>query len=246
MKKIIVANLKMNLASVAETRRLLAAIGKASRRLKAVEAVFCPPFVFLGGLKDGGVKLGAQDVFWEVSGAYTGEISPTMLKKLGVKYVIIGHSERRENLGETDEMVNKKVKAALQVGLKVILCVGEKIREDGVMPPIVKEELTRDLDGITRKLARNLIIAYEPIWAIGTGKTDNPKNLVGIVIYIRRILFDFYGRMAYDMPILYGGSVNEKNAGEFLSAKGVGGLLVGGASLDSKKFIKIMSASSLK
>ncbi|MBI2628083.1 MAG: triose-phosphate isomerase [Candidatus Niyogibacteria bacterium] len=257
MKRIIVANLKMNPETRGEAERLFREIKRTAGKLRGVETVFCPPFIYFSSLivKAGltNLKLGAQDVFWEhlpaKGGAFTGEISPLMLKKLGVKYVIIGHSERREHLKETDEMVNKKVKAALKAGLKVILCVGEKEKKEDVLPVTVKKELESALVGVSKKMAENLIIAYEPIWAISAGQAgqaDKPEDVFEKTIYIRRILFDIFGqKLAYGAPILYGGSVNEKNAKDFLAVRNVSGLLVGGASLNAKKFGEILKQAAI-
>jgi len=248
VKKLIIANLKMNPQSAREAGRLFAEIKKTAKTLRGVEVVFCPPFVYLFNLKStsSNIQIGAQDVFWKDGGAYTGEISPLQLKKLGIKYVIIGHSERREHIGETDELINKKIKSSLKAGLKVILCVGESEREYDVLPAKIKEELVSDLHGVPKKFYKNIIIAYEPIWAIGTGKTVKPKDLFEMTIYIRRIILDIFGKKAaHSIPILYGGSVNDKNAKNFLDVDGVHGLLVGGASLDSKKFSAILKTASL-
>ncbi|MEK7596311.1 MAG: triose-phosphate isomerase [Patescibacteria group bacterium] len=254
MKRIIVANLKMNPETRGEAERLFSEIKKTARNLRGVETVFCPPFIYFSSLaaKAGpaNLKLGAQDVFWEnlpaKKGAFTGEISPLMLKKLGVKYAIVGHSERREHLKESDEMVNKKVKAALKAGLKAILCVGEKEKKEDTLPVIVKKELESDLAGVSKKLAKNLIIAYEPVWAIGSGQADKPEDVFEITIYIRRILFDIFGqKLAHSAPILYGGSVSEQNAKDFLALRNISGLLVGGASLSAKKFGEILKQAAI-
>lgn len=251
MKKIIVANLKMNPQSAKETGALFSEIKKTASKLRGVDTVFCPPFVYLSQLGretsklPQNVKIGAQDVFWKDNGAYTGEISPTQLKKLGVKYVIIGHSERREHLQETDELINKKIRSALKAGLKVILCVGEKEREEDSLPVIIKEELNAGLSGVPKKFSKNIIIAYEPIWAIGSGRADKPENLTSTIIYIRRIILGIFGKkVAHEIAILYGGSVNEKNAKSFLEIDGISGLLVGGASLDARKFGAILKEAS--
>jgi len=258
MKRIIVANLKMNPETRGEAERLFREIKKTVGNLRGVETVFCPPFIYFSSLivKAGlaNLKLGAQDVFWENSpakgGAFTGEISSLMLKKLGVKYAIVGHSERREHLKETDKMINKKVKAALKAGLKVILCVGEKEKKEDALPVIIKEELESDLAGISKKLAKNLIIAYEPIWAISVGQAgqaEKPADVFEKTIYIRRILFDIFGqKLAHRAPILYGGSVNEENAKDFFRLQNISGLLVGGASLDAKKFGKILKQAAVR
>ncbi len=210
------------------------------------EVVLCPPYTWLTDFSHNKkeVKWGAQDVFWELSGAYTGEISPKMLKSSGVSHVIVGHSERREFLGETDEMINKKVKAALKAGLKTVLCVGERDRNEPNFQNFVKDELAADLTGVSVRLAKNLVIAYEPLWSIGTGNTPEPDDIFEMATYIRRNIFDILGKKAaYNTPILYGGSVNSKNAAGFLRTKGISGLLVGGASLEPKEFVGIINVS---
>jgi triosephosphate isomerase len=253
MPKIIVANWKMNPQTAKEAGNILAGIAATARGLKNVETVICPPSVHLADLKlktkNSKLALGAQDVFFEQSGAFTGEVSAKMLKDASVTHVIIGHSERRTHQGETDRLINKKVIAALAAGLKVILCVGERVRVRGELPVIVKEELLADLANVTPQKAKRLIIAYEPIWAIGEGgQADTPEDLFEIVIYIRRTLLDIFGRtLAEKMPLLYGGSVDDKNAAAFLNVAGAQGLLVGRASLDAKKFGNILKiAASLK
>jgi triosephosphate isomerase len=206
-KKIIVANWKMNPASADEAKRLFNAV-------KKTKAIICPPFVYLSIFKY--EFLGAQDCHWEQSGAYTGEVSPKMLKDLGCKYVIIGHSERRA-LGETDEIIEKKLKAALNVGLKPILCIGEKKGED--FKKVINKQL-KDLKGI--------IIAYEPIWAISTsgGEFCSPERAKRALEYIR---------IKTNNLVIYGGSVNSKTVKRYLDV-GFDGALPGAASLDAKEF----------
>ncbi|QQG45836.1 MAG: triose-phosphate isomerase [Candidatus Niyogibacteria bacterium] len=230
-KKIIIANWKMNPQNSEQAASLFKKIVLGVKKSRKSKVVVAPPFVFLPALqKIGGLDLAAQDVFWKDEGAYTGEISPKMLKNVGVSYVIVGHSERREFLGETDEMINRKVKAALSAGLKTVL-------------NFVKDELRSDLEGVSQRFAKNLIIAYEPLWAIGTGNAAEPDDIFEMATYIRRNIFDILGKKAaYETPILYGGSVDRKNAEAFLRARGVGGLLVGGASLLSKEFIDIVKS----
>lgn len=235
-RKLIVANWKMNPQTEAEAIQLAKAEDKKN-------VVLCPPFVYLSNLKlkTKNSKLGAQDVFFQENGAFTGEISPLMLKSLGAKYVIIGHSERRA-LGETDEIINRKVKAALSAGLKVIFCVGENlaIRRRGMkaVKNFIKQQLSKDLRNIGNwKLKiENLLVAYEPVWAIGTGKADTPKDTKEVVDYIRSYL-NWKLKIA-NWKLLYGGSVNAKNAKGFLEVSD--GLLVGGASLQPKEFLKIL------
>ena len=213
---------------------------------KRPDVVLCPPYPWLTDFshKIKQVKWGAQDVFWEDKGAYTGEVSPQMLKSSGTSYVIVGHSERRRHLGETDEMINKKIKTALSAGLKAVLCVGERERNVPNFQDFVREELQLDLAGVSNRLAKNLLVAYEPLWAIGTGNTPEADDIFEMATYIRRVVFDLIGkRAAFETPILYGGSVSSVNAADFLRAKGVGGLLVGGASLDSKEFLEIIKSA---
>ena len=194
------------------------------------------------------LKLGAQNVFYEKKGAYTGEISPGMLKNFGVRYIIIGHSERRA-LGEMDEVINKKVKAALEEGFKVILCVGEKERDlNGEYLNFLKMQMNEGLKGISKKLLNNLLVAYEPVWAISSNagaRADNPESAMQIAIFIRRELLPVIGNYAArNIPILYGGSVNPENAGGFLERAGMQGLLVGGQSLIPKNFGEILAIAN--
>jgi len=253
MKKLIVANLKMNPQTIKEAEQFFGDVLDSTKKIKNTEIIICPPFVYLESLSKMlhasrfklQVKIGAQDVFWENKGPYTGEISTTMLKSLGTKYVIVGHSERRRDLGETDEMINKKIKMALKHNLKVIFCVGEERRDErGDYLKFVKKELLNGLGKIARKDFKNLIIVYEPIWAISSQKNaqaDTPENLFQMGVYIRRALFFKFGRkIARETPILYGGSVNAKNARDFLERGKAQGLLVGHASLKVDSFIKLL------
>ncbi len=228
MRKLIVANWKMNPLTAAEARVL-------ARKSDFPGAVICPPFIFLGEV--GGLlkkaDLGAQDASWEDQGAYTGEVSPLGLKRAGVKYVILGHSERRGYLGEGSGLINKKIKASLRVSLKVILCVGEpeSVHRGGLAATVkfVVSELKADLKGIDKS---RLIIAYEPIWAIGNGNSASPEEINKINLHIKKYL-------GKNIPILYGGSVGPENAKKFLREPLIDGLLVGGASLKPTKFSKI-------
>jgi triosephosphate isomerase len=239
MQKLIVANWKLNPSAETEAVRL-------ARGSDAKNAVICPPFPFLGSVKKvlRRAKLGAQDVFWETKGAFTGEVSPEMLKKFGAQYVIVGHSERR-HLGETDEMVNKKVLAALRAELSVILCVGEpkSVRRKGIAAAkqYVAAQLKKDLAGTkSYKLKTNsLIIAYEPIWAIGTGVPDKPEESAAMAAFIKLKAKS----LKLKARVLYGGSVKPSNAKAFLSQKEIGGALVGGASLNAKSFRAILRAA---
>jgi len=211
-----------------------------------VEVVVCPPFTSLtvmskifAGSK---IKLGAQNLFWEMKGAYTGEISPAMLIDAGCTYVILGHSERRQIMGENDTIINRKVRAALDAELIPILCVGETLqeRENNRAREVVKEQLTRDLKNITFA-PQGLVIAYEPVWAIGTGvnaSSDDAQEMIG---FIRSYLAKIYDReLADSVRILYGGSANEENIAEFMGEVDVDGALVGGASLQANSFARIV------
>ncbi len=229
----------MNPKTTEEAKKLFR---KASEiKTKKSEIIIAPPFIYLPLLKSRKIKLAAQDVFYKQEDAYTGEISPAMLKSLGVNYALVGHSERRMEIGEDDELINKKVKAGLKAGLKIILAVGEKQRDGEEFWKFLKNQIKSDLRGVQKKLAKNLIIAYEPVWAIGTKKPIYPGDLLETAIFIRRTLLDIFGRkIALTVKILYGGSVEPENAREFLETEGISGLLVGNASLDAEKFKKII------
>jgi triosephosphate isomerase len=226
-KPLIVANWKMNPVALAEAKELFSAI-------KKLDAVICPPFCYLSSkIMPSGAKfrLGAQNCHWEEKGAYTGEISPKMLKSLGVEYVIIGHSERRIHFQETDEIINKKLKAALQSALIPILCVGEKKGEDANL--IIENQINNDLKDIAQDDARKIIIAYEPVWAIGTGDFCESK----IAETALRLI-----KIKVNTKVLYGGSVNSKISADYLRV-GFDGLLVGGASLNAEEFAKIVNGN---
>ena len=250
MKRIIVANWKMNPGTAKEARRIFERVKNKAKKLSHIEIVIAPPYLYLSYLRPAAsLKLGAQDVAAEEEGAWTGEVSAKMLKRAGVSFVLVGHSERRE-LGESDEIVHQKLYRALRRGLKTILCVGERERSREVFPRIVRDEIRAALRGIPRRLAGRTIIAYEPVWAISShsgGKADTPQNFFEMSIYIRRTILDIWGKSAaLKIPILYGGSVNSKNAQGFLEAGGSAGLLVGKASLDPEEFNKILSITNLK
>jgi len=245
MKKVLlVGNWKMNPQSFEEAKELFLEIKKGIKDTKKVEVAIAPPFVFLYLLKNlagSSVSLVSQDSFWEKKGAFTGEISPLMLKKLKVKYVILGHSERRIYLGENDQMIGKKINAVLEAGLKAILCVGEKSKEDP--EKIVKEQIKNALSFVEKKvlLPLNLILAYEPVWAIGTGNFCPPQNAREMLFYIKKILINFLGSDWEKTKILYGGSVDSSNAQSYLKV-GFNGLLIGGTSLKPKAFLEIINS----
>jgi len=211
------------------------------------EVVICVPFVdlFYALMHTQGtnIKVGAQNMHFEKSGAYTGEVSPDMLKAIGVEYVIIGHSERRQYFAETDESVNKKLKAALEVGLKPIVCVGESLeqREAGKAKEVVTTQTRLALEGLSKEGVAKTIIAYEPIWAIGTGKTATKEDANETIGWIREEIKNIYGEVANDVVIQYGGSVKSGNSKELFEMSDIDGGLVGGASLDAEEFSKIVN-----
>ncbi|MCL2013547.1 MAG: triose-phosphate isomerase [Oscillospiraceae bacterium] len=214
------------------------------------EVVVCVPFTNLEtaikAVSGTNIKVGAQNVHFEKSGAYTGEISAEMLIEMGVEYVIIGHSERRQYFGETDETVNLRVKAALNAGLTVILCVGERLpdREKGLTNELVALQTKAALIGVTAQQLDKIVIAYEPVWAIGTGKTATSEQADEVCELIRSVIRDLYGDEKSDkMTIQYGGSMNAANAEELLSKPNVDGGLIGGASLKAKDFAEIISCA---
>lgn len=248
MKKMIAANWKENPKTETEALKLFKAVAKGKR--KNADVLVCPPFIYLEGISAAfkhlsskkQLALGAQDVFWEEEGAFTSEVGPKMLRALGIKYVILGHSEVRKWQNETDAIINKKMKVALRDGLKIILCVGENlpIREKGIAATrkFIQQQLTKGLKGIELKNG-DLFIAYEPIWAIGTGKSDTPADAQEMAIFIKSFLKQHHG---ITPKFLYGGSVNSKNAASYVTLKNVDGALVGGASLKADEFIKIINA----
>ena len=253
MKKLIIGNWKMYPASVKDAKAKFAGIKKVASGLRNVQTVICPPFVYTSELKKlvtgHRCVVGAQNAWIENEGAYTGEVSPTMLASLGLGYVIIGHSERRA-MGETDELVNKKVLAGVKAGLTAVLCVGERERDpDGEYVKHIAGQLKMALHGIQKKDLAQVVIAYEPIWAIGKNalRAASTDDALEVSIFIKKTLADIYSKDGAIVPILYGGSVDAKNAWEFLLKSQVDGLLVGRASLDPKVFGEIlMSAEKTK
>lgn len=248
MKSLIIANWKCNPVTLVEAGNLFNTIRRGIKGIKKAEVVVCPPFIFLESLvrlSSKTISLGAQDCFWENKGAFTGEVSPAMIKKIGVNYVILGHSERRKYFSETDEVVNKKIKKSLKEKLKPILCIGETIEEkkQGDKIKVIREELKRGLKGISQKEIKNIIIAYEPIWAIGTGENCSIEETMSSVLLIRKMISKIYSRqIAAKTRILYGGSVTSRNAGDYIKTIGVNGLLVGGASLKPNEFLNIVKS----
>jgi triosephosphate isomerase len=215
-----------------------------------VEAVLCAPFTALPAMiaaaRGSAIRVGAQNMHWEASGAYTGEIAGQMLQELGVKYVIIGHSERRQYFSETDEMVQKKVQAAYQVGLTPIICVGEKLeeREAGLTKDVCRMQTLAALSLLTAEQVGSTVIAYEPIWAIGTGRSSTAADANEVIGTIRAVVQDAYGKQAAKkLRIQYGGSVKPANIREFMRASEIDGALVGGASLEAASFIALVEGA---
>ena len=246
---VIAGNWKMNMTPSAASAFIRELAPKVEGK-DACDIVLCVPFVDIAtaieAAKGTNIKIGAQNVHFKESGAYTGEISAAMLKETGVDYVIVGHSERRQYFAETDETVNLRTKAALAAGLTVILCLGELLeaRQAGITAEIVSMQTKLDLAGIPEEDLKNIIIAYEPVWAIGTGLTATPAQADEACGIIRSVVAGLYSQAAADaMIIQYGGSMNEKNAAELLSMENVDGGLIGGASLVVDKFTAIVDAA---
>jgi triosephosphate isomerase len=242
-------NWKMNLSRDA-ARKLVDAVRNLSYQLQGVDIILAPPFTILplaaDWLSGSGIRLAAQNMHWEEKGAFTGEISPVMLKEAGCAHVLVGHSERRHVFGESDEQVNRKVRSALGHELLPILCVGEKLdeREAGETTRVVERQLAAGLGGVTGGEAAGVIIAYEPVWAIGTGKNASGKDAQEVHRFIRGWLAAAYGAEAAGRTrILYGGSVTPANIQEIIAEKDVDGTLVGGASLKAETIIPIIQSS---
>jgi triosephosphate isomerase (TIM) len=245
-KKIIAANWKMY-KTPAESRAFMDAFVPLVKDHKRDEIVICPPFVDIAAVVEAAkgtkIKVGGQNLYWEKEGAYTGEISGAMLVGAGCEYVIIGHSERRQYFGETDDTVNRRLEVALEAGLAVILCVGEVIeeREAGLTEDVLRRQCNRAFRGIGTKKAARMSIAYEPVWAIGTGKTATPEIAEEAHLVIRDEVENLFGKEYSDqLRILYGGSVKPENATALMNQSDIDGALVGGASLKPDSFAKIV------
>ena len=249
-KTIIAGNWKMN-KTLSETRAFAEELKPLLGKPKWCEVVLCVPYVNIPAavrlFKDCRVSVGAENCHFESHGAFTGEVSPEMLKEVGVKYVVIGHSERRQYYNETDFTVNKKVHAALEAGLYPIVCVGESLeqRELGVTMDLISYQVKAALAGVPAEKMRHVVIAYEPIWAIGTGKTATAEQAGEVCQAIRTVIRKLYGaRVARSVTIQYGGSMNAKNAAELLAQPDVDGGLIGGASLKAPDFVEIVNAAN--
>jgi len=244
---LIAGNWKMN-TTIAEASALVEAMKDRLDIIEGVEKMICPPFISLASIKQllqgSSIKLGAQNMYFEEKGAYTGEVSPLMLSGI-CEFVILGHSERRQYFGETDEVVNKKVHAALKAGLTPILCLGEKLEEMEARKTeeVVARQVNSALKGI--ESPQGLVIAYEPIWAIGTGRAATPEEANITIAVIRKTLSQLYGNgIALETRILYGGSVTADNIFEFVIQSEIDGALVGGASLKAEEFLSIVEQSA--
>ncbi len=251
-KRIIAGNWKMN-KTVSESQTLAEEIKRELAECSDVEVVLCPPFTSLSVVADavGGtsIKFGAQNMHWEASGAYTGEVSAMMLRSLYCHFVILGHSERRSYFGETDEIVNKKTRAALAATLTPIVCVGETIEERQAEKhmQVVRTQVQGSLAGIAPADLKKLVIAYEPVWAIGTGLTASPEQAQEMHAFIRSVLKDLSNEdVAQSVRIQYGGSMKPSNAAELLAKPDIDGGLIGGASLEAKSFVELVRIAQQK
>ena len=244
-KPIIAGNWKMH-KTIAEALEFVNEVKDRVNNDK-VEAVICAPFTLLKDLKQAtkgtNIKIGAQNMHFEEKGAFTGEISPLMLKELDMDYVVIGHSERRQYFNETDETCNKKVLKALEVGIDPILCVGETLeeREAGNTKDVCKVQVEKALENVSKEDLAKVVIAYEPVWAIGTGKTATSEDANDVIAYIREVVANLYGELANEVRIQYGGSVKPSNVAEIMNQSDIDGALVGGASLEANDYVELVN-----
>ncbi len=249
-RKVIAGNWKMH-KDLSESQNLISKLINELRKEDVnCDIIICPPFTSLseaaGLVKNTKVKLGAQNMHYEDKGAFTGEVSAAMLKSVGCEYVILGHSERRAIFSESDEMINKKIKKALGSGLRPIFCIGETLqqRESGTMNDVIKRQVTDGLQHVSTGEMEKIIIAYEPVWAIGTGVTATPQQAQEVHVYVRQLINNIFGDdTAEKLIIQYGGSVKPDNAAELLSQSDIDGALVGGACLEADSFLKIIKSA---
>jgi len=247
-KPLMAGNWKMN-KTVTEAVSVVKALKSSIADVTDVEVLICPTFTALyavnNEVKGSNINIGAQNLFWEPKGAFTGEISPTMVKDTGCSYVLIGHSERRQYFNETDETVNKKTKAALVTGLIPVICIGEtlKEREQNITFKVIEKQIKEGLAGLTPQQAETIVIAYEPVWAIGTGKTATPDQAQEVHAFTRKVYSQMYGDASQKVRILYGGSVNPTNVSDLMKQSDIDGGLVGGASLEAESFTKLVKYS---
>ena len=249
--KVVAGNWKMN----NDLNRSINLIGELKKGLSEknlnVKVIVCPPFTSLETastlLKGNEIKLGAQNMYFEESGAFTGEVSPLMLKSVGCEYVILGHSERRTIFGETNQLINKKIKTAVKHGIKPIFCIGETLdeRENGTTFKIIETQIREGLEGLNETDLSTLIIAYEPVWAIGTGRNATPEQAQEVHKFIRELIAKLYSEaFANNLVIQYGGSVKPENSKDLMSQPDIDGALVGGACLKADSFIKIIESAA--
>ncbi len=230
--------------TIEDTKKFIDEVNTLSK--EGVEAVICAPYTDLAILQEKlskNIKIASQNIHWEENGAFTGEISPLMLKELGVEYAIVGHSERREMFGETNQTVNKRALAAFKYGITPIICVGENLeeRESEKTKEIVKEQTIQALENFSSEQVKNTVIAYEPIWAIGTGKSSSAEDANDVIRFIRQVVADQYDQqVANQVRIQYGGSVKPENIRSYMEQSDIDGALVGGASLEPKSFMALV------
>jgi len=244
MKHLIIANWKCNPGNLKESKKLLDSYKKQMRSCNNVDLIICPPFPYLFSLKEKfkNIFLGSQNCFYK-EGAFTGEVSCSMIKSAGADYVIVGHSERRNIFNESNSEINKKIKEILDKKMMPILCIGEneKQRENGETFEIIKDQIGEGLKEISKNKVQNIVLAYEPIWAIGTGKFAEPEKIQEVKIFIKKLINNKYGaKISQLIKIVYGGSVNSSNVCSYISESQMDGVLVGGASFKKDDFLKIL------
>ncbi len=244
MKNLIIANWKCNPSNLKESKKLFDSYKKQMRSCSNIDLVVCPPFPYISILKEKirNIFLGSQDCFYK-EGAFTGEVSCSMIKSVGVDYVIVGHSERRSIFNESNEEINKKVKDTLDKKMTPILCIGEdeKQRENNETFDILKDQIGEGLEKISKDKIKNIVLAYEPIWAIGTGKFAEPEKIQEVKIFIKKLINNKYGvKTSQSIRIIYGGSVDSNNVCSYISESKMDGVLVGGASLKKEEFLKML------
>jgi len=243
IKKLVVGNWKMNPTSLSEAKTIATTVKRGLRNIKKTQVVLCPPYVYLSGLSHMPTTilfLGAQNAFHEPSGSYTGEISFSQLHQFKTGFVIIGHSERRA-VGETDEVINKKVRSVIDEGMTAILCVGEKIHDvHGDYLALVRQQIITGLRDVSKKMLDHVVIAYEPVWAIGAKDAMAPADVHEMSIYIKKVLKDIFGVLADSIRVIYGGAVTEFNAKDIIADGFLHGFLVGRDSLKPKSFLEII------
>lgn len=251
-KKLVIGNWKMNPQSLVEAKKIFTTFKKTKKDDKNITVVFCPPYIYLSEIKKSytGSKIffGAQDVYWKEEGSYTGEISTKMLQSVGARFVIIGHSERR-SMGENDSLIAEKLKSTLKSGMHAVLCVGEPTRDiHGKYLQILKEQIFSALDGLDSVMLKKIVIAYEPVWAIGEGnKAIDTHDLYQTILFIKKQIIEKYDRkIGESISVLYGGSVDSENAFSLIKEGGIDGFLVGRNSLNPFEFAKIISETARK